>query len=396
MSVRLMPATMGHLLRPLFLAMALLPLAACHQAVEAPVAEDDTPQIQQDTVVFSETADNIHGLVSQPITPSTIQVETFPGRLVWDEDRTVRVFPAVNGRVLSINGSVGSDVAKGSVLATLTAPDYGTMQAESDKASADNLLAQKSLSRQKELLALGIIARKDYEQAEADAKRAQVEVQRTQQRLKDYGGNNGIVDQKYPLLSPIAGRVVERNINTGMEVRTDTGTPTPLFVVTATDHLWVLLDVNENRSSLFHAGLTLNLHSQALPDHAFKATVTQVADFVDPVSRTVKVRAEVSNPEHLLKAEMYVTADVSHEESMGLYVPAKSVFLNEGQFYLFVDQGHNHFQRRHVQVATEVNGSVPVISGLNAGEHVVTEGNLYLQQIMQNAASLSTAAQPTK
>lgn len=364
---------------------ATLHLSACDKPATDSASSSSDPVVQGHQIRFPSTKPLV-GLASEKISRSSTRVLSFPGRLIWDEDQTVRVFPAIAGRVVSVQAVLGQTVQAGAELATLTAPDLGAAQADSRKAEADSQLARATLARQKELLDAGIVARKDYEQAEADARRSEAERQRAQSHLAQLGGSATVVDQHYHLLSPLAGVVVERNINPGLEVRTDGSTPA-LFTVTDPHHLWLLLDVNESSSNAFHAGDLLHVHSQALPDAQITATVTQVSDFIDPVTRTLKVRARVDNPQRLLKAEMYVTADLDQPTATGIYVPSRSVYLNDGHFYVFADLGGNRYEQREVRVGAEINGSVPVLSGLQEGEQVVTAGSLYLAQILRDAAS---------
>lgn len=115
-----------------------------------------------------------------------------PARLVWNEERTQRVYPAFAGRVTAIRADLGQAVKAGAPLALLASPDFGQAQADTAKARADQSFAQQGLRRQRELFEAGIVARKDLEQAEADAARAQAEVARAAARTSLYGGGNAV------------------------------------------------------------------------------------------------------------------------------------------------------------------------------------------------------------
>lgn len=153
-----------------------------------------------------------------------------PGRLVWNEDRTVRVMPPLSGRVLRIHVQPGQQVSKGQALLTLSSADFGQADAEWRKARADAELAQRSEARNRELLDAGTIARKDWEQSAADLDRARAELARCEARLKALGGSRA--NQEYTLASPLGGVVVERNVNPGQELRADAPPAAPLFVIT--------------------------------------------------------------------------------------------------------------------------------------------------------------------
>src|SRR5262249_26311448 len=148
----------------------------------------------------------------------------------------------------------------------------------------------------------------DADGAEADRDRARVESERAKSRLALLGGRLGEVDQRYALASPIAGGVVDRAVNPGLEVRPDA--QTPLFTLSDPHHLWVYLDINEKDVSHIHPGMPFALTSAAYPGRAFAGRVEVVGDTLDPATRTVRVRGSVANPERLLKAEMYVDIEL--------------------------------------------------------------------------------------
>jgi multidrug efflux pump subunit AcrA (membrane-fusion protein) len=111
-------------------------------------------------------------IVAVPVEPRREVTLRFNGRLVWNEDRTARVFAPFAGRVESIAGRPGERVARGQVLAVLAAPDFGVAQAEARKAENDYSLAQKNLERIRELAQAGVAPAKDLQAAEAEVVRA--------------------------------------------------------------------------------------------------------------------------------------------------------------------------------------------------------------------------------
>src|SRR6202171_168083 len=139
------------------------------------------------------------------------------GRIVWDEERTVRVFTPFAGRIEAIRVKAGDRVQAGQVLATIGSPDFGQAQAELHKAEVDSALTEKSLARQRELLAHGVAAEKDVQSAEADFQRAKAELGRVRARAALYGGDRA--EHRFPLRTPLPGVVIEKNVNPGQEVR---------------------------------------------------------------------------------------------------------------------------------------------------------------------------------
>ena len=312
------------------------------------------------------------------------------GRLTWDENVTVRVFTPFAGRVMQILVEPGQTVKKGDTLALIASSDYGQAQADARKADGDFLLAERTLNRVQELLKHGAAAQKDLESAQADYARTQSELQRASARLAFYGGNTNGVDQTYQLRSPSDGVVVEKNLTPGQEVRPDqmlAGTDrqaAPLFTVTDPSRLWIQLDAADTDLSLIQTGQEFELHARAFPEEKFTGRVDMVSDFLDPATRTIRVRGSVDNSKRRLKAEMFMTAELgSGTPTAGTDVPAKAVFLMGEKHFLFVEENRGEFVRREVKAGPEHDGKVLVLEGLRPGQNVVTEGSLLLQQMLQ-------------
>ncbi|MGH8742919.1 MAG: efflux RND transporter periplasmic adaptor subunit [Burkholderiales bacterium] len=310
------------------------------------------------------------------------------GRLVLNEDHTVRIFPPVAGRVTRILAEPGKTVQAGEKLALISSPEFGQAQAESRKAAVDLALAEKNLERLRELHANGIIATKDLQAAEADLARSKAERERTLAREKFYGSSSNI-DQQFALKSPLSGIVIERNLNTGQEVRPDQSQPgsLALFVVSDLTKLWFILDAPEALLPLLRSGVALTLHPNALPGETFAGKVERLSDEIDPTTRTLRVRGSIDNPERRLKAEMFVTAEVAlpseTKQTIAARVPADAVLLIGDKHYIFVDEGNGRFRRQPVTAEELGPGWVLVHNDLKTGQKVVTQGGLLLQQLLE-------------
>jgi cobalt-zinc-cadmium efflux system membrane fusion protein len=311
----------------------------------------------------------------------------FSGRLVWNEDRTVRVFSPFAGRVVSIAARAGDQVRSGQTLAVLAAPELGMAQSEARKAEQDYGLARKSLARVEELHGAGVAPAKDLQVAQADVARSEAERSRTLARLRLYGKDANTeekqVDQQLVLRSPIAGAVVERNLNPGQELRPDTQQQDKaLFVVSDPAHLWFALEVSEKDLGELKRGVQVQLGTSSLGDARVPGRITYVADAVDPQTRTVKVRGIVESSDPRLKAEMFVTAELKVAQAKGLLVPARAIYLRGEQYFVFVDAGAGRYVRRAVQLGPASDGVQVVLAGLEPGDKVVVDGNLLLEKIL--------------
>jgi cobalt-zinc-cadmium efflux system membrane fusion protein len=368
--------------RGLVLALPVLTvlLGACNE----PAQKNAAPHVRVEgqTVVFPAGSVQIAALKSEKIEPRREAVLRFNGRLVWDEDRTVRVFSPLGGRVQSIAVRLGEKVRAGQVLAVIGAPELGMAQSEARKAEHDDALAKKNLARVSELLEAGVAPAKDLQAAQAEAGRAAAERARTQARLKLYGTVTGAVDQRYSLTAPIAGVVVERNLNPGQELRPDAQTDKGLFVITDPTRLWFVLDVAEADIGAVNSGAQVQIRANMLGEDSITGKITNVADFVDPQTRTVKLRGTIENPGRRAKAEMFVTAELKVPSARGFIVPASAVYLRGEQNYVFVDGGGGRYVRKLVRLGPTSNGYQVVLEGLSADDKVVVDGSLLLERLL--------------
>ncbi|WP_434516228.1 efflux RND transporter periplasmic adaptor subunit [Dechloromonas sp. ARDL1] len=311
-----------------------------------------------------------------------------PGRLVWNEEKTVRVFPQVGGRVQRIAVDVGQGVKIGQTLAILSSPDYGQALSEARKARADAQVAAQALERNRVLREAGVVAEKDWQQAEATAIAARAEAERASRRVAGLGGEG---DGSYALRSPLAGTVVERNLNPGQEFRPDQSAA-PLFVVTDPASLWIQVDAGEADLAKLKKGEQLLIESKQYPGERFTGVIRHVADFVDPTTRTIKVRGEVPNSDRRLKGEMFVNALVELEPTAALRVPASAVVLFGKQRYVFVEEAPGRYRRQAVGAGAERDGLIDITAGLKEGDKVVVEGSLHLLKYFKPASLVEKQA----
>ena len=354
-------------------------LPACTETA-APPREAPAPILQGNQLRFAPGHPQLALLGTASAAPGKAIAVELPARVVWNEERTQRIYPAFAGRVMSIKADVGQAVKPGSLLAQLASPDFGGAQADTAKAEADVRLTQKSLQRQRELFEAGIVPRKDMDQAEFEAARSQAESQRAQGRTRLYGGGSGNVNQQLALLAGINGVVVERNLNPGQELRPDQSGPgvPALFVVTDPTSLWVQIDARESDIGTLKPGSAFELIIPALPGQKFEGRVTAAADFIDPATRTIKVRGVVANPDRKLKAEMLATARIDRMLGPGVVIPAQAVSLRGAQHTVLVQVQPGVFETREVVLSYEGPREVVVSRGLEVGEQVVSENMLLL------------------
>ncbi len=384
---------------------AWLLAAGCSKAPPPASTETDqtAPRISGRSVEFSPHSPQLGSLTT--VQPRTVQQngELFTGRVTWNEDCTDRVFSPVAGQVEKVIAEVGQTIKKGDDLALMHSADYGQAQADYRKALGDYAQFDKALARVKTLKEHGAAAQKDVESAQADFDRGLAEKERAEASLRLLGTTSGNFNDVYHVTSPIAGVVVDKNINVGQQLRADlilANTPqatAPLFIVTDPTRLWVQLDVPEGRLGKLHAGDPVELRSPAYPGKVFPGKVASVGAFLDPQTRVAHARVEVENPDGQLKGEMYVSVEVKEtaDEQTDVALPAEAVVYEDGKYYVFVQNAGNRFTRRPVTLEREagLGGAEVVVRGLSPEQNVVTQGSLLINDVMADASD-SAAAQP--
>ncbi len=368
----------------------LAAITGCEHKQAAVEPESPAKVAEGNKVVIQPGSPQLAILGIEPAGQPQATVLRLNGRLAWDDRATVRMFSPFGGRVVRVLAEPGASVRQGDPLAMVASPDFGQAQADARKATGDFTLSERTLSRVRDLLEHGAAPQKDLDAALADFSRAQTELQRATSRLATLGGNTNGVDQVYELRSPLDGVVVERNLNPGQEVRPDqmlAGTDklaAPLFTVTDPTRLWIQLDATESDLGHLKEGQSFSFSSRSMPDKKFTGTIDRVSDFVDPLTRTIHVRGSIPNPGRLLRAEMFVTAEVETGSGhASAEVPSKAVYLRGEKYFVFIEESVGKFARREVSAGSESHGRLLILDGVQPGQRVVSDGVLLLEQLLQ-------------
>jgi cobalt-zinc-cadmium efflux system membrane fusion protein len=356
------------------------------------IEEPSVPKVFGYRVFFPTNAPQLGYLTVEPVRKSPIATTGLFGRLVWDDDLTTRVYSPVAGRVVKIPVELNRPVSAGDALALLDSPDFVQALADARTAQGNLAAADKAFTRAKELLAHGAAAGKDVEAAEAAFIAARAESERADARLANFGSVPGSTNSLFVLRSPLSGIVVEKNLCPGQEIRADLMLANaqqfinPQFVVTDPSRLWLFLDVDEVAASGLTPGREISVHARVYPGSVFRGKLEIIGHELDPVTRTVRARCRVDNPDQLLRAEMYVTADVVVDGAVTVNVPTQAVFLKDDEHFVFVEIAPGQFERRAVMPGAEGGGRTAIREGLQPGQHVVTEGCLLLESLLEGDA----------
>lgn len=309
------------------------------------------------------------------------------GRIAFDDLKVAHVFSPVAGRVTRVIAQPGERVARDAPLALIQSPDVGQAFSDLAKAQADLTAAEHEHQRQQELYQAHAGSHRDLEASEDAWRKARAELERARGKTRLLRASRGdVVTQAYTLRAPIAGEVIARSVNPGMEVQGQysVGQAVELFTVGELDPVRVIADVFEIDVPRVALGARAAVHVFAYPDRAFSGTVDWVSGALDPVARTARVRCTIPNPDRALKPEMFATVEIAAPGAPALALPRTAVLRLGDQTVVFVQMGRApdgrlRFERRVVAVDESLGGDwVPVLRGVSEKEPVVTSGGILL------------------
>ncbi|MFH1618506.1 MAG: efflux RND transporter periplasmic adaptor subunit [bacterium] len=181
------------------------------------------------------------------------------------------------------------------------------------------------------------------------------------------------------VVSDHRGVVTAAHINQGEQV----GGMTYLFSVTEVDPLWGVVDIHEKNISKIRVGQPVEIRTAAYPDAVFRGKIIFVSPEIDAVTRTVKARVAIGNPDGRLKLGMFLDASVRLDSgARGLFIPRAAVQTGPEGFIVFVQDGPTEFQPVQVSIGREQGKWVHVLGGLKAGDAVVIAGAFLVKSEM--------------
>ena len=232
-------------------------------------------------------------------------------------------------------------------------------------------VAEQALAREEKVYRGGFLTSKEILDAEAALRQSRAEQRAAAETVRLLGGTPGGGNQ-LTLAAPISGRVTERTVSLGETVAPER----TLFTIVNLQSVWVQLNVHQKDLPSIRPGQALSVTTDAAPGKTFRGAVSYVGDLVDETTRTVKVRAVIQNRGGALKPQSFVRGKITASvRTEALAIPQDAVQDLEGKRVVFVQADHpGEFRAREVEVGDTVGGLTAIISGLEAGDQVVTRG----------------------
>jgi len=320
-------------------------------------------------------------VVAQPLS-HTIECNAV---MDYDGNRFAHLSPQVGGLVRTVAKDLGDRVEPGEVLAVIVSPAFGAAKAAFLQALASETLWVRSHARETDLMTGGVATERDLLEAETRLAESRIAKSRAEQELMGLGLSAAQVAEvartrdttsEYRVTAPFAGVVVDRQATVG-----ELSDPaTPLFAVADMTRMWARLDFFETDQRYVRTGQSVVLHLEGLPGEAVAGTITWVSAQLDPRTRTLQARAELSNANGAVRANMFARAVVTVRDARSTLVVPRAAVQWEGCCnVVFVRVSATAYQPVKVLLGPASGSVVEVRQGLKGGETVVTQGSFLLK-----------------
>lgn len=302
------------------------------------------------------------------------------GTVAYDETRLSRVHPRVEGWAERVFVNFTGDfVRKGQPLLTIYSPELLASQQELllAKRARDLMAANPMASAADGGASLFAAARRRLELWD-------LSVEQVQQVL-----DSGEPIRSVTLHSPATGFVLQRQVFPNQRITPDS----ELYTIVDLSRVWIMADVFEADIPQMKPGAAarITFTSGAAP---IDARIAYVQPQVDPMTRTLKVRLEASNPGTRLKPDMFVNVELNVASGRQLTVPAGAVVDSGTRQTVFVDLGDGYLEPRQVTVGSRSADRVQITSGLTGGERVVASGTFLVDSESQLKAAAAGMGAP--
>jgi len=289
------------------------------------------------------------------------------GNITFDETKIFTVNTKFNGWIekLYVN-FVGENVKKGQPLFGLYSPEIVTAQEE-------YLLALNQYSR---------LSNSSYPRVREGARRL-LEASHTRLRYWDLTdkqieriGKSGKVQKILTIYSPASGVVTKKDAFKGHYVKEGEHQ----YSIVDLSTVWVDVDVYEYELPWVRKGMAADMELAYIPGKRFKGRVLFIYPYLEPKTRTAKLRLSFPNPGHQLKPGMYANIYLkSVIAKNSLVIPQEAVIDSGVRKIVFVSIGKGKFQPRQVNIGLEGNeNEFQVLEGLNEGEEIVLSAQFML------------------
>lgn len=279
-------------------------------------------------------------------------------------NEAVALSATVTAKIHAIHFEDGAHVEQGDVLVEL---DAAEPRAAVEEMRVNMAEEARQLRHLETLIDRKAVSKTDVEKQQSVANAARAQFEAAQAKLQDY-----------TIRAPFAGYLGVRRVSMGALV-------SPGTVITTLDdvsRIKVDFSVPETLLPFLRVDLPVQAYSQAYADKVFSGVVTFVDQRVDPVTRAVSLRAHLQNKDAQLRPGMLLSVRLQQPPRSALMIPERSIAPVRGEQFVFVVDKENKAHKRTVRLGLRQAGRVEVVNGVAAGETLVVDGSMSLQDGM--------------
>lgn len=285
------------------------------------------------------------------------------GKIVENEESNTVQVSYFSGRIERLNVNfTGEEVRKGQLLATIYSPELFAAQQE--------LITASSL--------------KENQPALYNAVRNKLKLWKLSENQINQIETSGKVRENFPVYATISGTVSEKLVEEGESIKQGQ----PLLKITNLNTVWAHFDIYENQIDLFKIGQDISITTRAYPNEEFKTKVSFIDPVLDARTRTVKLRAELTNKNDVFKPGMFVEGrikGVSSKKEQMLSIPSSAILWTGKRSIVYVktDPDEPVFEMREIIIGNPIGENYEVVEGLNDGDEIVTNGTFTVDAAAQ-------------
>ncbi|WPL19684.1 Cation efflux system protein CusB precursor [Thiorhodovibrio winogradskyi] len=292
------------------------------------------------------------------------------GRVSHDETRLAHIHPRTPGWIEALDlRAEGEPVKKGQTLAELYAPEI--LSAQVDFLLSRDGGGERRVSADKARNLLRLLAVPDDIIAVIE--------------------REGAPRNRVPIRAPMDGIVTQIAAREGMYVTE----ATEMFSIADLSRVWVLVDIYEHQIDWLKPGAAAEMRVPARPGRSWEGKVDYLYPELDPTTRTLRVRLVFDNPDLSLKPNMFADIEIFGGPKRDvLKIPAEALILTGEREAVVLALGDGRFQPVDVVTGMQRAGEVEILSGLEAGDRVVTSGQFLIDSESNLQASFQRLAEP--
>ncbi len=316
------------------------------------------------------------------------------GEVALNENSTVHISPRIAGIIETVSGDIGKRVKAGDPLLTLASVELGKALTDYERNQTLSELSEKVLARETRLKEQKVGSEQDMINARMAFEQHRTDLKASEQMLHVLGltdedlarardPSHGVSKGILTIRAPASGTIIEKHAVIG-EVA-DRGKD--LMMVADLSSVWVWATAHARDLAPLLAAesrgqVAVEIKVAAFPGQRFSGMLDYVGATMSEQTRTVKVRATITNPGFLLRPGMFCDATIvlgANTSEEVLATPRGAVFSDEGKSFVFKHWKNDFYIRQDIRKGREFLGLVEILEGLQSGDTVVTDGAFLLK-----------------